>query len=209
MTNYHGVFSSCYLAPIAYYHLLFLYENNFLDTHENFIKQTYRNRCTILAANGKLDLIIPIQKKGKPTPMKDIKISYNENWQLNHWRSIESAYRKSPFFEYFEFDLSPFYHSFKPEYLIDFNETLFEKVNELIGLDLKIEKANNYIDYSENIKDYRTLSPKTPFLEFQFEKYIQVFENKIDFTPNLSVLDLLFNEGSNSINYLKNSVKID
>ncbi len=205
MTNC-GIFSSCYLAPVEYYYFLLQQENNILDIHENFIKQTYRNRCTILGANGKLDLIIPIQKRKNHTSIKDIRISYHENWQLNHWRSIESAYRKSPFFEYFDMELIPYYENFKPQFLLDFNEAIFNKINELIDLSISIKKSKTYLNTNETL-DYRTISPKNKVLKLDFEPYIQVFGSKMNFVPNLSILDIFFNEGNNTKNYLATGVK--
>ncbi|RMG78377.1 MAG: hypothetical protein D6707_09925, partial [Bacteroidetes bacterium] len=186
-----SVFPLFYLAPIRYYadylnHL----PNVVFEIHEHFIKQSYRTRCEIYAANGKLPLIIPVHKPfGNKTPMKDIRISYMENWQKNHWKSIESAYRTSPFFDYYEHLFIPFYEK-KFEYLTDFNLELHQTVCKLLQIPSKTgftteyqkQVANDYRNYYSPKKAPNAISP-----------YPQVFAEKHGFIHNLSIIDLLFN----------------
>jgi hypothetical protein len=202
----YSTFSCCYLPPIEFFYCLVQETHAIIDVNENFVKQTYRNRCSILSPNGKLDLVIPLLKKGKQTKIKAIKIAYYENWQKAHWKSIEAAYRSSPYFEYYEDDLKPLFIDEKPIYLIDFNLTLLNKIIELIGIPVALVISEKYIDKDETIADYRIISPKKK-TNLTFEEYIQVFSSKTGFFENLSILDLLFNEGPNSKNYLVSSVE--
>jgi len=201
-----SVFSSCYLPPVYYYKHFIKAEETLVDVNEFFVKQTYRNRCTIFGANGLQDLIVPIENRSSKILMKNMRISNAENWQKNHWKSIESAYRKSPFFEYYEQDLFVFYSLKKYDNLVEFNTELFAKINELLNLKLAFEFSDKYVESSDSILDFRTkISPKNKQLVFNQKQYIQVFGDKLGFQPNLSIIDLLFNEGPNSLNYLKNS----
>ena len=205
-----GIFPSCYFAPIAYYAYLLKHKTTLLDVNEHFVKQTFRNRCSILSPNGKLDLIIPLQKAKQSTPIKEIKIAYTENWQKNHWKSFEAAYRRSPYFEYYEADFAPFFYEKTHQHLVDFNEILQSKIISLLDMEVNIIQTKKYEKEPENTVDYRkTISPKNKKTSWQFNAYIQVFAHKVPFISNLSILDLLFNEGSNALNYLKNLTKIE
>lgn len=199
------ILPSLYLAPISYYYLLV---NNqcVIDVHEHFVKQTFRNRCTILGANGKLNLIIPIQKRANHTPINEIKISYAENWQRNHWQSIVSAYNKSPFFEYYKHEIIHLFNE-KHEFLIDFNLKANIIIQKILQIDTNYQIASAYI-HNQTISDHRnSFSPKKPILNLYYKSYIQVFSSKFSFVDNLSIIDLIFNEGPNSKNYLLNHVK--
>jgi|SRR5690554_218343 len=193
--------SSAYLGPILHYALLSQNETYEIDTAEHFVKQSYRSRCEIYGANGRLKLIVPLEKWKNNSPIKDIKISYDENWQSLHWRSFESAYRLSPFFDFFEEDFRPFYEK-KYSFLIELNRELEEKIKSL----LKITATANYTEtYKKCDPDYRKLiSPKNKAVvqAVNFEHYYQVFEDKYGFLENLSILDLLFNLGPASKAYL-------
>ncbi len=206
MMKTYSTFSCCYLPPIEFFYYLVQENNAIIDVNENFVKQTFRNRCSILSPNGKLDLIIPLLKKGKQTKIKAIKIAYYENWQKTHWKSIEAAYRSSPYFEYYEDDFKPLFLNEKPTYLIDFNLKLITKIIELIGIPVELVISEKYIDKEETKADYRFISPKNKS-NLTFEEYIQVFSSNTGFYENLSILDLLFNEGPNSKNYLVSSVE--
>lgn len=201
----NSVFSSCYLPPIYYYAQLLKAEQVVIDVNEFFVKQTFRNRCSIFGANGRLDLIVPIENRSSKILMKNMRISNVENWQKNHWKSIESAYRKSPFFEFYEQDLHAFYSTKKYDKLIDFNTDLFFKINQLLNLKIELIFSKSYFVPTTFDLDYRTeISPKNKQLDFNQNPYIQVFSDKFGFQPNLSIIDLLFNEGPNAMNYLKN-----
>ena len=129
--------SSAYLAPVEYYTKLLAYDKIFIEQHDHYMKQTYRNRCTITGPDGELALSIPTVKPDTPKcPMKDIRISDHGNWRHLHWNAIESAYNSTPFFEYYKDDFRPFYEK-KYEFLIDFNEELCRMVCELIDIQRK------------------------------------------------------------------------
>lgn len=193
--------SSNYLGSIDYYSILNQNTAVTIDIFEHFQKQSYRNRSVIHGANGSLNLIIPLVKRGIRTKVKDVKIDNTQRWQTLHWRSIESAYRSSPYFEYYEDDLKPFY---KNEFtsLVKFNSEIQAKVIELLDLDIEISESTSY-EKQEDI-DYRlALHPnKNTSTFFTLEEYTQVFSDRNGFLPNLSILDLLFNEGPNAINFL-------
>jgi hypothetical protein len=199
-----GIFASCYCAPIEYYALLLKQEHVIFDVHENYVKQTYRNRCNIMSPNGKQNLTIPLVKAKLKKTMNNARIFNEDKWQHIHWRSLEAAYRSSPYFEYYEDEFYPFYHDKTYSKLVDFNTDLHLKIVSLLGIEISNELSSKYTSPSENLTDYRTqISPKSNQDFTVFTKYIQVFEDRNDFMPNLSILDLLFNEGPNSVNYLK------
>lgn len=204
--NPSALLSSAYLAPIQYYQKLKRYNNCIIEHNENFIKQTYRSRCNIYSPNGLLTLSIPLEKRNKRQTVKDIKISYEYNWQVLHWRSLESSYRRSPFFEYFEDDLQPFYHDKKFEYLIDFNEAIQQEILSLIKLKPNYSFTQEYKEKYEGVDDYRNIiSPKESInldTNYSSQTYFQVFETRHGFIPNLSIVDLLFNQGSRVLDYL-------
>lgn len=201
-----AILSTAYLAPIQYYSKLKAYENCIIEQYEHFLKQTYRSRCEIYSPNGLLTLSIPLVKRNHRQATKDIKIAYEFNWQKLHWRSLESCYRRSPFFEYYEDDFYPFYHESKPEFLIDLNEQLQDKILNLLKLKTNYSFTSKYLDKYENADDYRQIiSPKnTLSLDSKFNQiqYWQVFEPRHGFIPNLSIVDLLFNQGAKALEYL-------
>jgi len=195
------VLSSAYLAPIVHYALIAQHKLYAIDVHENFVKQTYRSRAEIYGANGKLKLIVPLNKRKNRTPMKEVMVNYDENWQRLHWKSFESAYRLSPYFEFYEEDIRPFYEEKKYDKLIDLNSAFEEMILSLLQLDCKAETTQRYEEQNPN---YRSLiHPKSTYSSIHFPEYIQVFGEKYGFIPNLSILDLLFNLGPASTAYLK------
>lgn len=195
------ILSTAYLAPIQYYTKLVKYKNVFIEMHENFVKQTYRNRCKIYAANGELSLSIPVKKRPTKTLIKDIYIDYDTNWQKMHWKSIESAYRSSPFFEFYEDGLKPFYHK-KYKFLVDFNLEIQNVLLELLELQVDYKFTEEYHHkMTYEFDDFRDkINPKKKDYDPEFKpvNYIQVFQEKYGFLPNLSIIDLLFNEGTNA-----------
>ncbi|MCK9155529.1 MAG: WbqC family protein [Paludibacteraceae bacterium] len=198
-----ALLTSAYLGPVRYYEKLAGFDSVIIERNENYVKQTYRNRCRISSANGVLDLSIPIKKDADKCPTKDIRIAYTENWQQMHWRAIESAYSSSPFFEYYRDDFEPFYkrHS---EFLLDFNEELRQLVCSLIGLEPKVSMTDAYMsEIKAEMVDFReSFSPKKN-VEEKMTPYYQVFSQKFGFLPDLSIIDLLFNMGPESILVLK------
>ena len=247
-----ALLSSTYFGPIQWYQKLNRYDECLIERHESFIKQTYRNRMLIPTTNGPLSLTIPTNHNTS-LAMKDIRISDHANWRHVHWNALLSAYGESPFFEYYQDDIRPFYEK-KYEFLFDFNMETTEKMIELLDIRPKISITEEYIlseerrvkseettfggqgesqfdsianhkVQSSNLKvqskevqskevqskevqsivDFReAIRPKKPLpdAEFESKRYYQVYEQKFGFQPNMSILDLLFNEGNEAIFYL-------
>ncbi len=189
--------STAYLAPVSYYQLLTSSETVFLEQWENYQKQSYRNRCRIAAANGVMTLNIPVESAGgEKILIKDVRISSHDDWQMKHWRSIVSAYRSSPFFEYYEDDFRPFYEK-KWKFLWDFNWEFMQKILHLLDISPTIEFTEEYKVNVEN--DFRDkIHPKKQSV-LPTEKYYQVFEQKHGFLSDLSILDLLCNMGNEAV----------
>ena len=193
--------TSAYLAPVEYYSALAKADTVFLEHCEFYEKQSYRNRCNIAGANGQLALTIPVEKsKGARMLTRDVRISEHSDWQLQHWRSIESAYNSTPFFEYYKDDLLPFYEK-DWTFLWDFNAEIQSKVLELLDLQVDIQLTKEYkVDFDENVLDSRnSIHPKKETDTRSLKGYYQVFEQRFGFIPNLSIIDLLFNMGNESI----------
>lgn len=186
-----------YLPPIEFYHILLKYKNVVFDIHEHFHKQYYFNRCEIYGANGRLKLSIPIIKNHVRTPLKDASVFYEENWRIIHWRSLQAAYRRSPFFEFYEDAIAPVYLEYKPQKLVDWNIKLFEIINKLLDVTIHFSFTESYQKGYENAVDYRGLNlPKSNKIDaIKQIQYQQVFQEKYGFIENLSIIDLLFCEG--------------
>lgn len=180
-----------------------------IEQFDNYSKQSYRNRTQILSANGILNLSIPIKKNKSEKVLNSIEISYKEDWQKNHWRAITSAYKNSPYFDFFEEDLKVFYSN-KYNLLIDYNTDQLKFIVKVLKQKKNIQLTKQYESNPESVIDLRTIiHPKQSYLSDKLlankldQSYYQTFENKISFTPNLSILDLLFNKGLHTIDYLK------
>jgi len=197
--------STAYLGPIQYYSKLLRYKDVYVEINDNFVKQTYRNRCKIYGANGIVQLSIPVKKSAPKTKVKDLQIDYATNWQKIHWKSIESAYRSSPFFEFYADYFIPFYKT-RYHYLIEFNSLLQELVLENLGINKLVKYTQEYSTVEiADTDDFRELiHPKrnTQDNDFIGLRYNQVFIEKYGFKNNLSIIDLIFNEGPNAINIL-------
>lgn len=211
--NPEAILTTAYLPPIQYISKFFLYNKIYLEAQENFQKQSYRNRCTIFGANGPQVLSIPVQiNPGKKSKIKEVKIDYSKNWQKNHWKSITSAYNRSPFFEFYQDEFYPLYHGKKEVYLFDFNQKLLDIITQHIHSNAAIVQTKQYNKSYSEIDDYRTsIHPKKrmqiPDLYFQPTTYIQVFSTKHVFVPNLSIIDLLCNEGPESTIIMQKCIK--
>ena len=194
-------FVPAYFPSIQYVKALLKAKDATFALESNYQKQTYRNRCSIYGANGKLNLTIPIQHTKRDGHQKDkvVKIMWKENWQKLHWRSLSSAYRSSPFFEFYEDELKEVFFK-QPEKLMDFNIDLLSCILSLIEIDLSFSFKKNYSPLSPleesliNAKKESTIS---------YPVYQQVFATKHGFIPHLSFLDLLFNLGPQSLDYLE------
>jgi len=209
--SHAGILSIAYLGSVRYFSKLLLHDSIVIEKHENYSRQTYRNRCEIYGANGRMTLSIPIKKGDEhKTLIKDVRIEYDKRWQHIHWKSIESAYRSSPFYEFIFDDLIPFYRK-KEKFLFDFNYGLLTTVLNLMEMPVEINFSDEYISEPAQSSDYRdTIHPKkTDRSDNQFdpENYNQVFGDKHGFQANLSILDLLFNEGPNAVDILKRGIK--
>lgn len=197
--------SSAYLGPVQQYSKMFHFPEVRIETSENYLKQSYRNRCIIAGANGPLPLSVPIVKPDTLKCLtKDIRISDHGNWRHLHWNAIVSAYNSTPFFEYYEDDFAPFYEK-KYEFLFDFNEELRMLVCQLLDIQPQIQYTTSFEADVEN--DFRWISPKQDIADpsFLLKPYYQVFQDKHGFLPNLSIIDLLFNTGNEGILILRDS----
>ncbi len=201
------VLSSAYLAPVEYYSEIAKAEAVYIESFEFYHKQTYRNRCHIAAANGSMTLSIPVEKAcTDKIVIRDVRISGHNDWQIQHWRSIESAYNSTPFFEYYKDELIPYYEK-KWTYLFDFNQELQAKILELLDIQTLIQQTNEYKGkLDDTFLDLReTIHPKRGNQHFSGQPYYQVFDQRFGFLSNLSIIDLLFNMGNESILTLINN----
>lgn len=190
-----------YLGPIDYFQTLARAEAGvLLERHEHYQKQTYRNRARIYSPNGPLDLIIPVQHgRGGHTPIKDMRISYESRWQRIHWMGLESAYRRSAYFEFYEHYFAPFYEQ-KIEFLWDYNEALLDITLKCLKLELLRKPTSSY--EKAVAEDYRTSFSPLKASEISQKSYFQVFQEKQGFLSNLSIIDLLVNKGPQAKDYL-------
>jgi hypothetical protein len=186
--------STAYLPSINYLIYALKYDVIILEKSEFFVKQSFRNRTEILTSNGKLSLSIPIVKQIGKELISEIKISYAEDWQKQHWRAITSSYKNSPYFEYFEHEFKPFYEN-KFEFLFDYNTQLLKTVLEILRVKKQVDFTSHFELAHFDIHDLRELSDVNYNDEIIATPYYQVFGEKFGFTPKLSCLDALFNIG--------------
>lgn len=203
--------STTYFPSIEYCAQFIKNSQVFIEQHEHFIKQTYRNRTVILAANGPVPLIVPVVKgRGSKIKIKDLQIAYDEDWQRNHWRTIFSAYNSSPFFEFYADDFAPFFQK-KYNYLLDLNMDILNILTELLEIEPEIKLTSDFENVHENCLNYREkFHPKLQSIDkasFKNIEYTQVFSDKLGFVPGLSILDLLFNTGPQAYSILEDGLK--
>jgi hypothetical protein len=205
--------STTYFGPVQWYQKLYRHGNVLVERHETFQKQTYRNRCLIATTQGVQALTVPVVHEGAGSdpgaavPIGSMRLSDHGNWRHLHWQALQSAYGESPFFEYYEDDVRPFFNERRWELLIDYNEAIRTKMCELLDIHPTVAWTTEYVkpadaDHLEPATDFRyAIRPKHPLPDPDFEPrpYYQVFAQKHGFLPNLSILDLLFNMGPEGI----------
>lgn len=170
---------------------------------DNYQKQTYRNRMNIYGAQGKMPLTVPVVYSQKNRQeYKDILISNDESWQDTHWKSIQSAYHSSPFFEFYEHDLMQLFNE-EAAHVMDFNFRCLNAILECLQLNLQFDLTSAFEVNPHNKTDYRYLVNHRKETAQPLKPYVQVFDDKHGFIPNLSILDLIFNEGPNALLYLE------
>jgi len=191
-----ALFSTAYWAPISYYQLAAQSDFVQIEQHEFYQKQSYRNRCTILTANGPLPLVVPILRPHHCI-IRDVRIDYSKPWQKIHWRAIEAAYRSSAFFEEYHADIQRVYTQEIP-FLFDLNTQLWALSQHLVGISFSWDVTNHFSRPSGRQDDYRfMIHPKEKRKPegLALHPYFQVFAHKFGFVSDLSILDLIFNEG--------------
>lgn len=195
------LFSTAYFPSISYMARFLHDPAPVIEVFETYHKQTYRNRCRVMTANGVEALSVPVVKvNGNHTLTKDVAVSYKEHWQQIHRRCLESAYKASPFFDHYYDELRPLFEN-RFERLIDLNDAALLAVLKLLKAKKEIVHTSDYVRETEN--DLReAFSPKKPIESSLFPTYYQVFSEKYPFAPDLSILDLIFNEGPEAMEFL-------
>ena len=197
-----SLFLPTYFSPISQYKTVVNSDEVLFETQDNFQKQTYRNRCYIYGPNGKQLLNIPVKhvSTSSKKKTKDTLVDNSVSWQKQHLKSIQIAYRNSPFFEFYEDDLWPILTK-EYNYLLDVNIDTYLFITDALQINQHYSKTTEYVVSTEN--DYRTLASAKQEHNFEFKPYIQMFDDKFGFIKNLSILDLLFMEGPNAISFLE------
>jgi len=208
-----GCFAECllsttYFGPVQWYQKLYRYRTVWMERHDSFVKQTYRNRCCIATTHGVQSLTIPVEHGANSLLTRDTRISDHGNWRHLHWNAIRSAYGESPFFEFYADDLAPFFER-RWTFLTDFNDEICALMCQLLDITPHLQPTTCFLTAEEcanrHIHDFRdAIRPKHPLPDpsFQPQRYYQVFEGENGFLPNLSILDLLMNCGNESIFFL-------
>ncbi len=199
-----AVFPLFYLPNVEFFKNLLNHRTNkvLIEKQENYPKQTSRNRTVIAGPNGKLNLTVPVKKGNENhTPYKEIRISNADDWQRIHWQSLETSYRSSSYFEFYEDIFHPFYHN-KFDFLFDYNVALLDVVLKAIKLPIDYNFTTDYVKTYTDKDDFRnTLNWKNES-GYNNNPYFQVFEDRIGYQNNLSIVDLLFNQGPQTLKFL-------
>lgn len=199
-----AILQTTYFGPIQWYQKLHRFDHCMIEQYDSYQKQTYRNRCLIATANGVQALTVPVEHNNDRMLVKDLRISDHNQWRRIHWNALQSAYSESPFFEYYADDIRPFFEK-RYDFLVDFNEAIRETVCKLIDIHPQTEYTSAYNSQWQESADYRdVIHAKHPLPDNDFEAkpYWQVFQHKHGFLANLSILDLLFCMGPESVFYL-------
>ena len=198
------IFSTAYLPPVEFFVYAAKADKILIEACENYVKQTYRNRCCIYSANGKHSLVIPVEHdSGRHIPIKEVKIIYAMHWNRIHWRAINAAYNKSAYFMYYRDDFEKFF-SGKYHWLFDFNHEIIVQCFRLLKLDASISYTDDFNKCVDDDDLRKKINPKIKS-EITFTPYTQAFDTKHGFISNLSIIDLLFNCGPDSAEYLRNT----
>ncbi len=193
-----SIFCTSFAAPIGYYKAYLRSEVNILEKHEHYIKQTIRNRCEIATANGILVLTVPLSERRNNMPVAEVRICYKSDWQRQHLKTLATAYKSSPFFEFYIDELEALY-KLQPESLLEWNQIIHQQLLKWLKVNKAFESTLAYQKEYENTHDYRNADWKKQ----SESNYHQVFENKLGFLANLSIFDLLFNCGNEAQSILK------
>ena len=199
-----ALLQTTYFGPVQWYQKLNRYDHCVIEQHDTYQKQTYKNRCVIATANGLQALTVPVEVSSNREEVKDVRISDHNNWRKVHWHALQSAYSESPFFDYYVDDIRPFFEG-KYAFLIDFNEAIRQKMCELLDIETSVSYSSGFMVQGSGFKDFReVIHAKHPQEDAEFEArpYWQVFQHRYGFQPNLSILDLLFCMGPESVFYL-------
>jgi len=196
--------STAYFPPIAYFAALNRAKAVVIESYETYPKQTFRNRFTIYSANGPLTLSLPVTRPhGNHTVVTDVKIASGVSWQLQHWRAIESDYNPSPFFLYYKEEIKPFFSPESGGNLFNHNLMIIHHLCSLTGIEASISFNRSYEREPAGQLDLRHLTTRKHSKDQKTPLYPQVFQERYGFIPNLSILDLLFNLGPDTKDYLK------
>jgi hypothetical protein len=202
------ILSLAYFPPIQYMTKFLQYKEVYIEARENYQTQSYRNRAVISGPNGLQNLSIPVKKSSTAKPeIREVEIDYKTDWQKDHWRSIENAYKSSPFFEFYRDAFLPYFEQQNIRFLFEYNLRILTTLLEEIEIQNSPILTEHFYANAE-ADDYRFCIHPKPKLQkpdeyFQAKAYSQVFSDRFAFLPNLSILDLLFNQGPNTENHLK------
>ena len=196
--------STAYFPPIDYFAALAVAHKVVIESKETYPKQTFRNRCAIYSANGPLTLSLPVTRpNGNHTIVTDVEIATGVSWQLQHWRAIESAYNPSPFFLYYKEEIKPFFSACAGGNLFNHNLEIIRSLCEITGIEADIAFNESYEKDPSAQVDFRHLTSRNQTNRRSMPEYPQVFSERYGFIPNLTILDLLFNLGPDTKDYLK------
>ena len=195
------VFPTAYFGSVIYYQSLVRHSHVLIEAKEHFPKQSYRNRCDILSADGILSLSIPVKKpNGSKTPTEEIQLSNDENWRARHWRSIKTAYQSAPYFDYYGIEVHDLIHR-KDDRLIDLNDAISSSIIEWLDLPLQLDRTKEFHPIVPD-DPREILVDKNKNNQFEPSSYIQVFHSEQSFTPNISILDAVMCVGPLARNLL-------
>lgn len=194
--------STAYLPPVEYFTVISHADDILIEREENYLKQTYRNRCYVLSAHGPQLLSVPVYLGSlHKTPVKDIRIDYSKRWQQVHLRALMASYNSSPYFEYYFENIEKII-SKNHDFILDLNTELTESVLKILKFEKRISFTTIFEPVGNLESDFRyNISPKEESL-FASKEYFQVFNNSGSFIPRLSILDLVFNMGPDAVHYL-------